>query len=321
MSINARCPECGADFEAPKGVHECECPSCKATINVARAEKYFLSVNENASVKEAHGEDYGKVNMLIAEAYDFVANGEYENAEKCINDALVLTDSDYRVYMAMVAVKTKNYTDLEDDSHKIFLNKAINFADSDGKKEISETYKPYYMKRNLTEEELKNYNTESVQQKKKRLETSLKNMIPEYMAQDKRNKVFLILFPILFAISAAVFIISIVLDFPLLSLVAIAVVIAGYVFFRMWFIGKEGVKTFNSLLDLYDIIDSGDYNDEFLSEIYDGMQKMSNHFADKDPILAMSSDAKKLVDCLTEGNSDSLNEFLANNKYFSQFIE
>lgn len=66
----------------------------------------------------------------------------------------------------MVAVKTKNYTDLKDETHKEYVNKAIALADADGKKEIKQIYRPYYLKRRLTDGELAEYHKEEKEAKK-----------------------------------------------------------------------------------------------------------------------------------------------------------
>ncbi len=319
--INAKCPECGAELFIAGDEKEIVCPHCSATINSVKAKKYFQSLSDNSGVKEAHGEDYLKVMNIISAAYDLIAEKEFKAAEEKAKEALAYTDSDYRVYLAIVAAKTENYTDLKDESHKIYLNKAISFADQDAKKEIADIYKPYYMKRNLTEEELKNYSAETTQKKKKKLESSLKNMIPEFMAKGKRNKVFLILFPIVFALGVGVFVLSVLTEYYYLSLLAVALVAGGYALFRFWYTGTDGCKAFNSLLDLYDVIDSVTLTDEEYSEIYSRMQDLSDRFADRDPVLSMAPTAKETVSYLSSLKVSEIDEFIAKNKYYSQFVE
>ena len=61
--------------------------------------------------------------------------------------------------------------------------------------------------------------------------------------------------------------------------------------------------------------------DEDLAEICTYMQKLSDRFTDKDPVLAMASDAKNLVVFLCYLDLPEINEFLQRDKYYSQFIE
>ena len=144
-TLNARCPLCGKDFNASTTDVEITCPHCGQTIRALQAIKYYESVTESVeTAKEAHGEDYHKVRLLIDECYGLLKSGLYDEAEEKADEALGLTETDYRVYMAMVAVKTKNFTDLKDATHTEYLNKAISVADKEERADIKAQYKNYY---------------------------------------------------------------------------------------------------------------------------------------------------------------------------------
>lgn len=318
----ARCPSCGVDLTVDPGQKTVKCPSCGEERSAEMAIKYYESLQETEStVKEAHGEDYQKLNMVLDELYGLIDMCEYEKAEEKYYEATMYSESDYRVYMAMVAVKTKNYTDLKDQEHKQYINKAIACADSDAKQEIVKMYKAYYHKANMTEEELLEYTAEENKIKKKRLEKSLKTMIPEFMAKEKRNKVFLILFPILIALGIGlVFLAAFIDDLKWFSIIGAVATIAGYIIFRNWFLTKDQIKAFNSLLDFYDFVDSRDFNDQINGNLYTHMQAHADKFADGAPIVSLSDDTVKLIDYLIILNDGETNKFLLNDKYFSQFV-
>ena len=147
--INVKCPYCGKDFEANKQESKTVCPFCSQEMPVIMAIKYYESLmNNTPDSKEAHGEDLRKLEFLLDEIKGLIEMEEWQRAEERFNEAIELSDTDYRVYMAMVAIKTKNFVDLEDEEHKDYINKAIACADSEAKREIVKEYKEYYQKRN-----------------------------------------------------------------------------------------------------------------------------------------------------------------------------
>ena len=81
-NINLKCPLCGRVFEADGSENgQVVCPECKKSVSVLQASKYYSSLNENADErKEAHGEDYHKVRLLISEAYDLINDENYDPA-------------------------------------------------------------------------------------------------------------------------------------------------------------------------------------------------------------------------------------------------
>ena len=189
IKVNARCPECGENLNLTTSEIKTVCPKCGAEIPTAMAKKYYESLNENPEKsREAHGEDYHKLSLILDEIYGFIGMEDYASAEDKYMEAIELTDTDYRVYMAMVAIKTKNYTDLKDEEHKYFINRAIACADAEQKKEIVKTYRNYYTKANMSEEDLLTYSSEENKLKRAKLEKGLKTMIPEFMAKEKNNK-------------------------------------------------------------------------------------------------------------------------------------
>lgn len=322
--LNARCPNCGEEFEikesSPLNVI---CPSCGEECSADRAKKYFSTIHATKEeYKEAHGIDYQREMLILDEVYGYIGLGDYENAEKKIYEALELTDSDYKVFMAMVAVKTRNYTDLTDETHKEYINKAIALADADGKKEIKQIYRPYYLKRQLTDGELDEYHKEEKDLRRKKLETSLKNQLPAFDVKQKRQTLFAVLFPIMFVVGITLSVVLYITTSGPLMLIGLPFVIAGYVLFRTWFLARDTIKAFNALLDLFDLLDgikaSGD--DEKLSSVYKNMQKLSERFADGDSPVSMSTDISSLLDSLIDLNDEDVNSFLLNNKFFSQYV-
>lgn len=318
---NARCPLCGNDFFTGETNGETVCPNCGKSVSVVRAKKYFSSIFDNKEeFKEAHGEDFHKEMLLLDEAYGYINVGDYENAEKKIDEAFALTDSDYKVYMAMVALKTKNYTDLKDDSHLEYINKAIALADSDEKKDIKNTYRPYYRKRQLSDTELSEFKTEEAKYKKSKLESELKKIIPFFDNKQKKQKIYLILFIAFFAIGIGVTAGFLFTDYSYVSMVGFAFVVAAFVLFRIWFINRDALNGFNALLDLYDALDGAGCTDDTATPVYSCMQSLCDKYRDNESTASMTTDISSLIDALILLDNDKVNGFLLSSKYFSQFV-
>ncbi len=318
---NARCPLCGSDFFAGETHGETVCPNCGKPVSVVRAKKYFSSIFDNKEeFKEAHGEDFHKEMLLLDEAYGYINAGDYENAEKKIDEAFSLTDSDYKVYMAMVALKTKNYTDLKDDSHLEYINKAIALADSDEKKDIKNTYRPYYRKRQLSDAELGEFKTEEAKYKKGKLESELKKLIPFFDNKQKKQKIYLILFIAFFAVGMGVSAGFLFSDYSYVAMFGFASAVAGFILFRTWFLNRDTLKGFNALLDLYDALDGAGCLDETATPVYDCMQKLCDKYRGNESSASMMTDVSLLIDSLIVLDNDKVNTFLLSSKYFSQFV-
>ena len=321
--IKARCPYCGKDIDVSKGEAKVTCPFCNKDMPAVMAIKYYESLTSGvADAKEAHGEDYRKLELILDEIQGLVELGEWERAEAKYEEAIALSDSNYKVYMAMVAIKTKNYTDLEDEEHKEYINKAIACADAESKKEIVKEYREYYHKLSLSEEELQTYTEDVNKIKKAKLEKSLKAMIPEYMAKEKRNKTFIALFPILLVVGIAIVCVSLfVEEIAWLSIVGAVITFVGYLFFRFWFLNRDKIRAFNCLLDLYDFVDAKNYNVQTAGALYEHMQKHAEKFEENAPIVAMMDTTSRMIDFVITMQDSDINVFMLKSKYFSQFVD
>ena len=321
--FNARCPNCGTEFVVEETGNKVVCPGCGEECSVVQAKKYYSTIHATKEeFKEAHGEEYHKEMMILDEVYGYIRLGDFENAEKKVYEALELTDSDYKVFMAMVAVKTKNYTDLKDETHKEYVNKAIALADADGKKEIKQIYRPYYLKRRLSDGELAEYHKEEKEVKKNKLEKSLKDLIPAFDAKAKRQKLFLILFPSLIAVGIALSLILFFAAGEALAIIGFPFIIAGYVLFRSWFLTRDTVKAFNSLLDLFEVFEGlkSDEENNIFVDVYNCMQRLCERFAEGDSPVSMSTDTSALIDALIVLDNQNVNSFLLGDKFFSQYV-
>ena len=320
-TLNARCPLCGEDFNAATTVGEIPCPHCGRTIRALQATKYYESVTESGeTAKEAHGEDYHKVRLLIDECYGLLKAERYDEAEEKANEALSLTETDYRAYMAMVAVKTKNFTDLKDETHTEYLNKAISVADKDERADIKAQYKNFYEKRKFSDEEMEKFVEETRKDVKQRVEKSLKGSIPTYMATEKTLIWLLIFFPLLMAAGVALVIVALAQETAWISIVGVALAIGGYITLRVWLSSKEAVKAFNATLDLYDTLDAAEMTDEKAVPLYKALAVVAEKFSDRVPVVSMNDAFGELINKIIDADCEEVNKFMLGNKFFKKMV-
>lgn len=319
--VNARCPQCGKDFYTDLAFGDVTCPSCGQSVSAVQAKKYYESVGESLEIaKEAHGEDYHRVRFLIDECYGFLQKGDYENAEARANEALALTEADYRAYMAMVAVKTKNYTDLKDETHKVYLDKAIAVADKEERADVRAAYKNYYEKRHFSDEEMEKYVEETRKDVKLKVEKSLKNSIPTYLSMEKTLVVLTILTPIFFAAGIGLAVFALTGEHVALSLIAFALIICGYLTLRIRLGNGESVKAFNATLDLYDVLDGIETSDDKAIPVYNAFGALAEKFSERAPVASMNDAFGELINKIIDVDSDDLNEFMLKNKFFGKMV-
>lgn len=322
VKINARCPLCGFDFYTEIKSGNVICPSCNKEVSAAQAVKYLQSVTESPEIaKEAHGEDYHKVRMMLDEAHGLCLLSRFDEAETKIEEALSLTETDYRVYMAMVEVKTKNYTDLSDETHKPYIDKAISVADAEERTEIKRLYKNYYEKRRFTAEELWRYTEETRKDTQKRLEGELKSIIPTYMAMEKRFPLLLVSAIITLVLGIGLFALSVVIENVWLSFGGLILAAGCYVLFHATFASRESCAAFNALLDLYDEFEKVAVDDEKSIKLYKIMTVLAEKFSLNVPVTAMSAIFDELINAIIDLNDSELNSFTLGHKYFGKYVE
>ena len=141
--IDVKCPFCGEAFKAELENEITLCNKCGEEFPTSKGSKYYKSINkiQVEKTKIAMGEIYAKVDVLLDKGEFYLNHEEFESAYDIYMQALDLTTVDYRVYLGLVYATTKNFTDLEDEEHKDYINKAIACADSEAKREIVKEYK------------------------------------------------------------------------------------------------------------------------------------------------------------------------------------
>lgn len=318
---NARCPLCGEYLALDDQAEIAICPKCGESVSALKAKKYFKSLNDvGQTFKTAHGENFAKVNILLDEAYGYVAAEAYDMAREKVDEAFSLTDSDYRVYMALVAVLTKNYTDLNDQSHLEFINKAIALADAEGKAEIKRTYRPFYEKKRMTDDQMVEFEKAESNETKSRLEKGLKRNIPFFDSKERRQPLKLGL-SIGFSIIGLVgFFVLYFLEVYSLSIIAVACALTGFLLFKTWFTDRDALKAFNALLDLYDAFEQANCDDRAV-EVFKAMKKLSDRFEERETTASMTTDLATLCDKLILLNDKKINEFLLKDAFFSKYVE
>ena len=164
---------------------------------------------------------------------------------------------------------------------------------------------------------MQNYTEEENRIKKAKLEKSLKIMIPEYMAKEKHNKVFLTLFPILLLLGMATIAVALFIEeIAWISMIGAVIAFVGYLFFRFWFTNRDKLKAFNCLLDFYDFVDAKNYDVQTKGILFSHMKKHADKFLDNSPIISIMDDTSRLIDYVITMRDSDMNQFMLKSKYF-----
>ena len=146
-------------------------------------------------------------------------------------------------------------------------------------------------------------------------------MIPTDLAASKSAKAMIVLSPVSILLAVGAFVLTFVLDTGWLALIGAALAVAAFVLFRLWFNQRESSRAFNSLLDLYDVLDGVSLSDEQSAELYKIMTDIAQRFADRLPVISMADVYDKLINLIIEINDQTINEFIKNDKFFGKMVE
>ncbi len=295
--ITVKCPYCGQVFTT-ENIDVTVCENCKKEFSTNQGAKYFKSLKsiETENQKVALGEAYAKVDLLLEQGEFYLNNEDYENAEKSYLDALKLSTVDYRIYLGMVYVKTKNFEDLKDKTHYEYLENAINFANEEQKEYIKKIYTPYYRKSQIPVEELNEYAEQECEKRFLRIEELLKSGIPANYRAEKAKKIFLIL--------SLSFIIP-TLAFGIISFFyeSIVFTILGVIFFALECVStvqysstKTKTETYNFLLDFYDEYKKFDFAPNLSVKILKNYEKAVVSALNKDSNLNIRNTLLKIYE-------------------------
>lgn len=306
---NAKCPHCGAELFVGLKKGTALCLACKKQFDAEKGIKLYESIHppikESAEEKKvAHGSDYLEVERILDRVEFYLNKRQFQEAEEELKEALTLTNSDYRVYFGFVRAETKNFTDYRNVTHKPYLEKAIECADSDEKATITRLYKDFYRLSECTDEEIEQYRTEENAAIKKKTEERFKNIIPTYMNIESVLKKKPWIFGALYALAA----VGVVLGFVISGgdyMFALAAVffIVGFVFTKNYLDERRAIALFNAALDVYDAMDGFNLDTVDYREMLDALKEVYAAFKDKNGYTAQEKSLSAL--CSVGVNSSS----------------
>lgn len=321
---NAKCPFCGAElfvrFEKGEGF----CTGCKKEFDIEKAIKLYKSVHEDEKTddkKIARGEDYLEVEHILDRAEFYLKNKKFDSAEKELKSALEYTNTDYRVYFGLVRAETKDLTDYKNESHKKWLDKAIDCADVEEKSVITRLYKDFYQVSALSDVEIEEYKKERNAAKKEKLESDLKALIPKYMKTTNTLKTFLWTGGALLAIGLAALICGLIILNNVVMLCSVALLACGYVLLRSYFTKKKQNDLFNAVLDLYDALDSFNLSPDAKFDLLNVLKDSVKPFSLKNSLNESEEKVREAVNILLSAGDEKAAEFVMKNRILGGYIQ
>lgn len=228
MENNARCPVCNGEFYSDNTAPSTVCPHCGNTVETVRALKYYAAFRGETAKTVLHGKQYFDYENLLSIGRDHLVSGEFDKAREVYESAVAMNGGDWRGYMGLVAVETKNYKDLKNLTHREYLRSAFAVADEAGKKQISEIYRPYSVKASMTEDEMREYEQERQKDLKARIKRAILGFSKVNEAGKKRAKVAFGIMVALAVIAPIMCVLGLVFNSVIAIVAGIAVALGAY---------------------------------------------------------------------------------------------
>ena len=321
---NAKCPHCGAELYLGYNQGTGLCQVCRKQFDNAQAIKLYESLYKPAEEveekkKASYGEEYLEVERILTRAEYYFDRKEFDKAKEELTKGLELTNTDYRLYFSLVRAETKNLTDYRNTTHEEYLNKAIACADSEQKKEITRLYKDFYQLSKLSDEDILQYKNEENAAIKKNLESKLKVLIPFYMKKERSLKTTVILSIVFGVLCVACSAIGWWLQTSIVML--LGVIFAGLCYYmgRNHYSTKLANKLFNSLLDIYDAVESFNLDAYQLRETLDLMKKLRVAFEEKNNNNAIENELFNLCTMLCTNGTESARRFVLSHETLKEY--
>jgi tetratricopeptide (TPR) repeat protein len=274
MEVNAKCPKCNGEYfdESTEGFSVC--PHCGNKIDSIRVRKYYSAFHDKAGIKkEVHGHDYFKFNDYLRVGSHHLEKGEFDSARQAYLSATEMNPADYRAYMGLVAVETKNYTDLKNTTHKQYLQRALAVANDEQKKYIADSYRVYKAKSEMSDEEYKEYLDEKQKDFKSRIKKAIIGFSQVNDASRKKAKLAFIFTWVMIALGLITFVLGYFFNTILLA-VGVVLAFSSYALIIVW-----QRQRFND--GLY----------AFLVELFNGLKNFSLSYDQTDMALKFMSSA------------------------------
>lgn len=317
-SVNAKCPHCGAELYLSYDQGSGLCPTCRKEFDNKKAVMLYKSIHETAPKEEQktanYGEEYLEVERILKRIQFFIDRKEFRKAREEAEKGLEISNTDYRLYFEIVRAETKNFTDYKNQSHKPFLDKAVEVASAEEKKIIMRLYKNYYQLSHLSDEELEQYKREENVAVKNKLEERLKTLIPLYMKKERGFTLKMILGGVLVALTIALPFIS-----ELLLILSGACLFASYFVIKNAISVKKSSALFNALLDVYDALDSFDLSVNCLSEVLALMKDLRKEFERVGNLYEQEEGLTKFCKYLLINATENARKFILNHAVLKKY--
>jgi len=252
---NARCPKCNNEFFLDTQSKSVVCPNCGKEIDTLRARKYFAVFTSKAAIdKEAHGEELFRYEDMLRAGAHHLQKQEFTAARQSYEAAVQMNPGDYRCYMGLVAVETQNYTDVKNQTHKKYLQKAINVASEAEQKSIADIYRNYDLKASMTDEEYGEYVIEKQKDFKARVKKAIIGFSKYNDQAQKKAKISSILALCFVAAGAITFVLGLVFVNFIVMMIGTLLIGAAYVPFTIWSKNRYNNRLYEFLVSLFNAL-------------------------------------------------------------------
>ncbi|MBR2968787.1 MAG: DUF1218 domain-containing protein [Clostridia bacterium] len=321
MENNARCPKCNGEFYVDFNGAASECPHCGATTETIKVRKYYSAFHDKAGVRrDVHGQDYFKFDEYLRIGAHYLESDEFEKAKDSYSAAVKMNPGDYRAYMGIVAAETKNYTDLKNQTHKAFLQRALAVANEEQKKHIADIYRIYNAKAEMTDEEYSEYLSEKQKDFKSRIKKAIIGLARVNDTTQKRAKVCFVFTWVMAAVGVIMLVLGII--FSMLPFMLLGLLLGGgsYATTIAWTKQRYNDRMYNFLVELFNALKDFGYGYAQTEKMLELMSALLLSIKNGDPHTTTDGIVQELVEYVEGTKSKQAIAFLKRQKLTTKLM-
>ncbi len=321
MENNAKCHKCNKDFSLGAGASEVKCPHCGSTIDALRARKYFITFQDQAEKREMHGQNYFRYEEYLHIGAHHLEKDEFDKAAQAYKSATELNPSDYRGYMGLVAVETRNYTDIKNTTHKQYLQRAIAVADEAEQKKIAQNYKIYSMKISMSDDEYLEYLAEKQKDYKARIKKAIIGLSSVNQESKKKAKIAFIAMWSLVGLGAIMCVLGFVFTIYFLMVPGFLVMFGSTGLSIIWQRQRFNESLYDFLVALFNGLVSFSLTSEQTDKVLSFMAGILLAVKNGDPSSTMDAKIEGFVEYGISIKNKQMDVFLQSQKISSKYLK
>lgn len=319
----AKCTECNGEFEVDKTLAITKCPHCGEEVDVVRAIRFYDSYKDSIATnkKKLIGDEYFAYMRIYDEGCFYLKNKDFDKAKASFGKCIEMNEDDYKGYMGLCAVETKNYTDVNNTSHKALLEKALQCADSDEQKDISRVYRSYFLRVNMTRDEYDVYLSERLKAEKNKVKKSILAINQLNLSKNKKAKTCFILMFCALGVGVVGITLGLIFQNLWLELIGVILFFSTYAFYRFYSTFRKDGKLYDFMVETFNFLSKSDFDAQQCIDVIGYLYRIVANIKEADPDLKKEQTIDELCEYMLSTGSQKAITFLKSQKLTAYNVE